>query len=255
MPSRSTVVIAVLWALSVWAAVIGASSATRTTAFPGEMTNATIATLLLMPVLFFGVMSFWMPHSPFYHPKLAHFIDARLGVNAFASFLVRLRPLLMFGAAAVLQGTLGLFRSVSAGESSGALAVHGFFISGGLGFALVHGVLYYRRATGVYPVSSDRAVIQEAKPERRPLGEALRVYWWALIGLAAFPGVVMVAGELFHVPFEYFALPFFAVALLASWPYFSGRAPYTFWIVACVVWLLGGIVGALVFQIFRALVS
>ena len=255
MPSRSTIVIVVLWALSVWAAVSGASTASHATAFPGEMTSATTATLLLMPVLFFGVMSFWMPHSPFYHPKLAQFVDARLGANASASFLVRLKPLLMFGVAAILQGALGLFRSASAGESSGSLAVHGFFISGGLGFALVHGVLYYRKATGVYPASSDRTVTQELKPERKPLGEALRVYWWALIGLAAFPSAVGVAGELFHVPYEYFALPFFAVALLAGWPYFSGRAPYTFWLVACGIWLLGGIAAALASQIVRALVS
>lgn len=73
--------------------------------------------------------------------------------------------------------------------------------------------------------------------------------------MAAFPTILFVAGEFFKVPFEYFALPFFAVGLLAGWPYFSGRAPFSFCLVLGGVWLLAGVVAAIVAQGIRALVG
>lgn len=254
MPSRSTVLIVALWGLAILGAAHGASSPLAQV-FTGEMTLATLVTLLVMPILFFGVMSFWMPHSPFYHPRLARIVDARFGANALASFLVRLKPMLMFAAGAAIQGALGLWQSYSAGAASGAYATHGFFLSGGIAFALSHAVLYYRRALGVYPAEVHQPATERDDSGRKPLGEALRIYWWTLIGLAAFPTLVLVAGEMLHVPFEFFVLPFFAVALLAGWPYFSGKAPYSFWIVACGVWLLGGIAAAIVAQAIRMLLT
>ena len=252
MPRVSTVVIMAIWALAIGSAISGASSPMQ--GFPREMTNATATTILLMPVLFFGVMSFWMPHSPFYHPKLARFVDSRFGDNVFASFLVRLKPLLLFAVAAALQGAIGLWHSVRAGESSGAYAIHGFFISGGVGFAIAHLVLYYRRAPGVHPLVSPLAP-EQAPPQRMSLKGALRAYWWTIIGLAAFPTILFVGGEYFRVPFEYFALPFFAVGLLAGWPYFSGRAPFSYCIVLGGIWLLGGVVAAVIAQAMQALVG
>ena len=150
MPSRSTLLIAGLWALTIWGAVVGASSPLHSD-FPREMTTATTVTILVMPVLFFGVMSFWLPHSPFYNPGIARFVDARFGESAFSTFLVRLRPLLMFAVAAGIQGLLGLWQATRSGQGSGAYTIYGFFISGGIGFALVHAILYYRKAPGVYP--------------------------------------------------------------------------------------------------------
>jgi hypothetical protein len=222
--------------------------------FPGEMTTATTVTILSMPVLFFGVMSFWMPHSPFYNASVARFIDARFGESAFATFLVRLKPLLMFAVAAGLQGTWGLWQAAKFGEGSGAYTINGFFISGGIGFALVHAILYYRKAPGVYPASGDAST----SPQRRqplPLRDAIRAYWWTLIGLAAFPTVLFVLGERYQMPFEYFALPFFAVGLLAGWPYFSGRAPFSFCLVLGGVWMAAGIVATLIAQLMRTFVG
>jgi hypothetical protein len=222
--------------------------------FPGEMTTATTVTILAMPVLFFGVMSFWMPHSPFYNASIARFIDARFGESAFSTFLVRLRPLLMFAVAAGIEGTWGLWQAVRSAEGSGAYTINGFFISGGIGFALVHAILYYRKAPGVYPPG----IKASSAPQRRqplPLRDALRTYWWTLIGLAAFPTGLFVLGELYKVPFEYFALPFFAVGLLAGWPYFSGRAPVSFCLVLGGVWFAAGIVAALIAQLMRTFVA
>jgi hypothetical protein len=49
--------------------------------------------------------------------------------------------------------------------------------------------------------------------------------------------------------FEYFALPFVAGALLAAWPHLSGRAPYSFWLVATGVWLGGGVLAIILLEI------
>lgn len=167
----------------------------------------TIATIVSLPVLVFGVSSFWMRHSPFYLPKLAEV--TRLGTNAFESFLVRLRPMLVFALAATLKSLAGLWHrhSYTAGAASGAYVMNAFFLSGGLAFAVAHIVLYFRKAVGVYPTWREKL-----------LPEALRTYWWTLTGLALFPSIFFVGGEFLHIPFEFFMLPFFAVGFLAGWP-------------------------------------
>jgi hypothetical protein len=247
----STIVIVALWGLAIWGAITGSTQAPAA-GFPNEVSPTLLATMLVMPVLFFGVGAFWMRHSPFYHPFLAKVIDGRFGENALASFLARLKPLVLFAVCASTQGVVGLWQAYSgAHPTSGAYAVNGFFLSGGVGFALTHFILYLRKVPGVYP--SERAsaapVQISAPPERKSLRDALHLYWWCLIGLAIFPTALMLGDKLFHLPFEAFILPFFAVGLLAGWPHFSGRAPYTFWLVACFVWLLGGLVGIALTQL------
>jgi hypothetical protein len=80
MPSVSSLIIAAIWIVAIAAAIWGGTSAALPEPlFPGEIPLLTIATVLSLPVLIFGVSSFWMRHSPFYHPKLAKFINARLG--------------------------------------------------------------------------------------------------------------------------------------------------------------------------------
>lgn len=193
-----------------------------------------------------------MRHSPFYHPKLAEFINARLGGNAFESFLVRLRPLLVFAFGATLQSFFGLWRSYKTGAPSGDYVMSAFFLSGGLAFALTHAVLYFRKAVGVYPTWT----LQDPKvivPARKTLAESLRTYWWTFIGVGVFPTVFFIGGEFLHIPFEVFMLPFFAVAGVAGWPWFSGRAPYSVWLVACAVWFFGGIVGVIISGLIRSI--
>jgi hypothetical protein len=241
--------IAAIWVLVIWGAIAGASSPLPSE-FPRQMTRAAMVTILVMPVLFFGVMSFWMPHSPFYHSTIARLVDARFGENAFSTFLVRLKPLLAFAVALAIQGARGLWTAKTGGESPGAYTIYGFFLSGSIGFAFAHAILYYRKAMGVYP--SPPAVPGSPHQPLR-LRDALRAYWWTLIGLAVFPAA-LVFGDRYGVPFEYFALPFFAAGLLAGWPYLSGRAPFSFWIVAGGVWLAAGIAAALIAYVVGALV-
>lgn len=253
MPSRSTLLIAVLWLLTLGGAISSVSSAPHSD-FPREMPTATTVTILLLPILFFSAGSFWMQHSPFYSPRVARFIDARFGANAFSTFLVRLRPLLMFSAGAGIQGILGLWQAARLGEGSGAYTIHGFFISGGIGFALAHAILYCRKVLGVYPArESIPSIPQRGQP--LPLREALRKYWWTMLGLAAFPTVTAVLVEIYRVQFEYFMLPFFAAGMLASWPVASGRAPFSFCIVLGIVWIAAAIVAMMLVQLAQRLVA
>jgi len=244
----STVTIGALWCFAVGSAILGAQTPPP---FP-PMSNVMVATVVAMPFLFFGVNALWMKRSPFYHPALARFIDGRFGDGFLASFLVRLRPLLLFGTAAVLQALLGLVHVASGTAAAGALVPSLFFLSGGAGFFLAHLILYKRRMLGVHeqPVEAPPKVLAASVPA--PLRDALRHYWWALLGVALFPAAAFIGGEVLHIPFEYFILPFFAVALLAAWPCVSGRAPYTFWLVAISVYMLGGAIAVMLLQVVRA---
>jgi hypothetical protein len=253
----STIAIVSLWALMLWGAITGLNQAPEI-AFPKEISAILLATMLAMPIVFFGLGSLWMRHSPFYHPLLAKVIDGRFGADALASFLVRLKPLLLFAVPAAIQGAIGLLKVHSSGiATSGAYAIHGFFLSGGVAFALAHFILYFRKVPGVYPANQDITArrSQSVMPERKSLRDALRLYWWCLIGLAVFPTALMAGNKVFQLSFEVFILPFFAVGFLAGWPHFSGRAPYTFWLIACLVWLLGGFVGIAVTQLLMTLIG
>jgi hypothetical protein len=162
---------------------------------------------------------------------------------------------LLFGTGALLQGTRGLVQFARGGEvMAGALVPSLFFVSGGLGFFLAHAILYKRKMLGVYLRSEGAsAEIVRAPIRRAPLREALRLYWWALVGIALFPSIMLVGEGLLHIPFEFFVPLFFGVALLAAWPWYSGRAPYSFWLVAGGVYMLGGVVAAVLTQINHAI--
>jgi hypothetical protein len=86
---------------------------------------------------------------------------------------------------------------------------------------------------------------------RLNLGIALRRHWPYLLGVALFPSFAMIATGIFHLPFPFLILPFFAAFLLATWPYATKRAPYSFWLVAMGVWMGGGFLGVLVLQLLR----
>jgi hypothetical protein len=101
--------------------------------------------MLIMPLPFFGAVTFFGPaQSPFYHPRLASFLDSRYGARSYESFLVRLKPSLLFGVLSVLQGSVALW------QSGFPYFIAGFFISGGIAFMAAHAILHSRKAIGVY---------------------------------------------------------------------------------------------------------
>ena len=254
MPSGQRFLIPGLWVVGIALGVLTGTGPV----ISGFGRNPSWDVLILMlglPVVFFPVVAFWIRGSPFYSPRVAKLVDERFGAGTLEAFLVRLRPMLLFGAVAVVQGLTAMSLMPPSDRSMGAYAVCGFFLSAGVGFALAHSVLYFRKVPGVYPSRADVAPPPEAaEPRRMPLGEALRAYWWTMLGLLLFPTIAMVGMNIFHVPFGYLLLLFFAAALLAAWPYGSGRAPFSFWIVASVVYVFGGtLLSILLFETYRAL--
>jgi hypothetical protein len=91
-------------------------------------------------------------------------VNGRFGAYAYESFLVRLRPLLLFAFPAIMEAIVELQRSVQAGTSFGSEV---FFLSGGLGFAFAHVVLYLRKAAGVYPTWTMEGAETPAIEDRR----------------------------------------------------------------------------------------
>jgi hypothetical protein len=87
--------------------------------------------------------------------------------------------------------------------------------------------------------------------KRKPLPEALREYWPYLIGITFFPSLLVFGTEVYKISFDYFIVPFFGFAILASWPCLSGKASYAFWIIAMFSFLVGGILAALLIHILK----
>jgi hypothetical protein len=84
--------------------------------------------------------------------------------------------------------------------------------------------------------------------------ESLRLYWKYLIGIALFPWVACFGVEVFHIPGEYIAALFFGVAFLAGWPWLGLKAPYSFWIFACGIYMMAFIQAILVLHLFKTII-
>jgi len=147
--SRSTRVIAAIWIWTIGSTVfrlMHPSAHELAPQFPSDPTSTVV--LVLLPLVFFGSTAFVARQSPFYVPSLARWVNSRFGAHAYESFLVRLRPLLLFAIPAILESAIGLQRSAKAGTPFGSEV---FFLSCGVSFAFAHVVLYLRKAVGVYP--------------------------------------------------------------------------------------------------------
>jgi hypothetical protein len=83
-----------------------------------------------------------------------------------------------------------------------------------------------------------------------PLRPALRRYWPWLLGITAFH-VLDVFVPSVSANSTLMQVLFFLAALPAMWPLIFGLAPYSFWVVAALYWVLGfvlmGILRALLF--------
>ena len=76
-------------------------------------------------------------------------------------------------------------------------------------------------------------------PTRVPLGEALRLYWKHLVGVAISPFVMFTIHKFFYVPIE-FLMPISFLALYAcAQLYRRKRVSYSFCFVASSMWVVG----------------
>jgi hypothetical protein len=250
--SRSTILIVAIWALTLWLASYTAPRPTAEVVFPA---NPSFAAVTLLLPWFFVVIALTRRASPLQFHRLSQMINGRFGPNTFESFLVRLRPMLLFATAAFLVGSVGLWRTY---QSRGTLSVYEpdlFFLSVGLAMAVAHFVFYFRKAVGYYPtwtleghgpVSVETARGDETN-RTLTARRAFLTYWWTWIGLAVLPLVAFVGGELFHLRFDFFTLPFFGLFFLAYWPAASGRAPrWSYMFLVMGTWFAGGVIASLV---------
>ena len=76
-----------------------------------------------------------------------------------------------------------------------------------------------------------------------PLGVALRRDWVYLVGAPLFGPYVFLFAPRYDIPPPVTMILFFATLAPAFWPVINGRAPITFWVVAIVLWMAGGVVG------------
>lgn len=86
---------------------------------------------------------------------------------------------------------------------------------------------------------------------RLPFGIAVRQYWPWLVGITLFGPAVFILSQLGEVPDTLLFVAFFAVSGLAMYPCLFRDAPYTFWLLACVLYVGPGmlvVLAALVLQ-------
>ncbi len=88
-----------------------------------------------------------------------------------------------------------------------------------------------------------------ARSARLPLTTALSVYWPWLCGLVIASALIFLVPPVSSNPIALVAV-FFAGVLPALWPCLFKDAPYTFWIVAGLLWFCLGLLFPLLKAIF-----
>jgi hypothetical protein len=142
----------------------------------------------------------------------------------------------------LLGGVIGLWRTYQEDGPYEAYVFNGFWVSSALAFAIAHTILYLRRAEGIYPSYLHRAISPVPPVGKLPLKQALRAYWWTLIGISALPAIMVIGQQV--LPFEFIIILFFGFCFPAMWPVLSGRASYIFWLVAMGLYFMGGMIAA-----------
>lgn len=87
-------------------------------------------------------------------------------------------------------------------------------------------------------------MFEHSDKPRLPLSQALRKYWLFLSGLVLFHFLMIFYPAPLKEPVAMCVL-FFGAVIAAGWPWLFRDAPYTFWVFACVYWVVGLILMAL----------
>ena len=83
-------------------------------------------------------------------------------------------------------------------------------------------------------------MFQRHSGPRLPLNTALKKYWPWILPLILCSAVIFFVPNSAAHPYLITVL-FFAGGISAGWPWVRYDAPYTFWIVACVLWFCSGL--------------
>ncbi|WLI91112.1 hypothetical protein Q4S45_08330 [Massilia sp. R2A-15] len=147
--SKSTALIAAIWTLAIGANLanfaLGGQQEFCSTPMPPEMQLIVMA----MPIVFFCVTSIFMKRALFVSPWIASLIDRKRGAGFSASFMVRLKPLLLFSATSLICAAGTAMQCAKGGEGPVDWTVPGFLLSCSVAFALTHVMMRWRRVPGV----------------------------------------------------------------------------------------------------------
>lgn len=83
------------------------------------------------------------------------------------------------------------------------------------------------------------------------LSQAVRRHWYHLVGVAAFPTFLFFGGHVWGISDDLILIVFLSVMFFAMWPWLSCKAPYSFWIIAILVYFLGAFFGMLIFRTWQ----
>jgi hypothetical protein len=146
MKSSSTLVF-IIWVCAFGLESWLASEAIRASQCPG-LPLPIPPIFYLAPIVLFGLASFFVRRSPFYNPSLARFVDAKYGPATLETFLVRLKPLLLFGLVSLLGGVVQTWVCYDSGNTL-SQGMGSLSISAGFALLLAHAILRYRGVKGV----------------------------------------------------------------------------------------------------------
>lgn len=136
--NRSTLSIYALWCF-----IIGGNFFLPFWVYPLPCATHVPPAALLTPIPVFALFAWVAPRAPFFVPPLAKLINERFGANTYEAYMVRLKPVLMFGVSDLLGGLVLLWHCGS------AVGWPMLMFSVGTAFLIAHCIMRFRQVPGV----------------------------------------------------------------------------------------------------------
>jgi hypothetical protein len=128
---------------ALWCFAIGGNLLPAVLGIPLQCATQLPPAVLLVPIPFFSIAAWFAPRSPFFVPQLAKLINERLGANTYEAYMVRLKPVLMFGVSGLFGGLVLLLHCGS------SVGLPMFSFSAGAAFLIAHFIMRFRQVPGV----------------------------------------------------------------------------------------------------------
>jgi hypothetical protein len=146
---KLTAAIFTIWVFVIASSLLGSMPGSMGTRCSPVFPDAMRFVVVLMPPVFFAGAALFIRSSPFVSPWIANRINEKFGAGEYERFIERLKPLLLFSATGLIGAVKLMFECGQAGASPIDWTMPGFLASGGLSFAILHGILRWRRIPGV----------------------------------------------------------------------------------------------------------
>jgi hypothetical protein len=138
--------------VGIWLAVLASSTLQFMRPIDPAMCSAEFQppfVVALMPFVVFGIGAILIRHSPFYSTWIAQIVDAKYGPKAYETFLVRLKPILLFGMGAFANAAVTMDQCGKSLTDFYQSMTPTFFASTGAACVMMHLVMRWRKLPGV----------------------------------------------------------------------------------------------------------